>query len=115
MQIGIDSFVETSLEPKNGAPDQAQRVSDLLEEIELADQVGLDVFGIGEHHRREFVASAPAVILAAAAARTKQNPVNQRRYCPQLRGSGAGLSTVCHPSFYLPGTSRDYCGARLFH
>jgi probable LLM family oxidoreductase len=72
MQIGIDSFVETSLAPKNGAPDQAQRVSDLLEEIELADQVGLDVFGIGEHHRREFVASAPAVILAAAAARTKQ-------------------------------------------
>jgi probable LLM family oxidoreductase len=72
MQIGIDSFIETSLAPKNGAPDQAQRVSDLLEEIELADQVGLDVFGIGEHHRREFVASAPAVILAAAAARTKQ-------------------------------------------
>ena len=71
MQIGIDSFVETSL-AKNRAPDQAQRVRDLLEEIELADQVGLDVFGIGEHHRREFVASAPAVILAAAAARTKQ-------------------------------------------
>jgi probable LLM family oxidoreductase len=73
MQIGIDSFVETSLNPGNGgSPDQAQRVRDLLEEIELADQVGLDVFGIGEHHRREFVASAPAVILAAAAARTKQ-------------------------------------------
>jgi probable LLM family oxidoreductase len=73
MQIGIDSFVETTLNPgHSGAPDQAQRVRDLLEEIELADQVGLDVFGIGEHHRREFVASAPAVILAAAAARTKQ-------------------------------------------
>ena len=73
MQIGIDSFVETTLNPGNGsAPDQARRVRDLLEEIELADQVGLDVFGIGEHHRQEFVASAPAVILAAAAARTKQ-------------------------------------------
>jgi probable LLM family oxidoreductase len=73
MQIGIDSFVETSLKPGNGAgPDQAARIRDLLEEIELADQVGLDVFGIGEHHRQEFVASAPAVILAAAAARTKQ-------------------------------------------
>jgi len=73
MQIGIDSFVETSLNPGNGgSPDQAQRVRDLLEEIELADQVGLDVFGIGEHHRQEFVASAPAVILAAAAARTKR-------------------------------------------
>jgi probable LLM family oxidoreductase len=73
MQIGIDSFVEISLKTSNGAaPDQAQRIRDLLEEIELADQVGLDVFGIGEHHRPEFVASAPAVILAAAAARTKQ-------------------------------------------
>lgn len=73
MQIGIDSFVETSLKTGNGAAsNQVQRVKDLLEEIELADQVGLDVFGIGEHHRPEFVASAPAVILAAAAARTKQ-------------------------------------------
>jgi probable LLM family oxidoreductase len=73
MQIGIDSFVETSLKSVNGTgPDQATRVRDLLEEIELADQVGLDVFGIGEHHRQEFVASAPAVILAAAAARTKR-------------------------------------------
>jgi probable LLM family oxidoreductase len=73
MQIGIDSFVETSLKTGNGAAStQVQRVKDLLEEIELADQVGLDVFGIGEHHRAEFVASAPAVILAAAAARTKQ-------------------------------------------
>ena len=73
MQIGIDSFVETSLKAVNGRePAQAQRVQDLLEEIELADQVGLDVFGIGEHHRQEFAASAPAVILAAAAARTKK-------------------------------------------
>ena len=73
MQFGIDSFVETSLEPVNGLTAHgAARVRDLLEEIELADQVGLDVFGIGEHHRREFIASAPAVILAAAAARTKR-------------------------------------------
>ena len=73
MQIGIDSFVELSLDPANrGTVDPAQRVRDLLEEIELADQVGLQVFGIGEHHRPEFVASAPAVILAAAAARTKR-------------------------------------------
>jgi alkanesulfonate monooxygenase SsuD/methylene tetrahydromethanopterin reductase-like flavin-dependent oxidoreductase (luciferase family) len=59
MQLGIDSFVETTPDPSTGeliAP--ADRVRDLLEEIELADQVGLDVFGIGEHHRQEFVASA---------------------------------------------------------
>src|ERR1700733_9550155 len=72
MQLGIDSFVETTPDPATGHTiSSAERVRDLLEEIELADQVGLDVFGIGEHHREEFVASAPAVILAAAAARTK--------------------------------------------
>ena len=49
----------------------AQRLADLIETIELADQVGLDVFGLGEHHRPDFVSSTPAVILAAAAARTK--------------------------------------------
>jgi probable LLM family oxidoreductase len=73
MQIGIDSFVEITLDPPDGGTFSAtQRIRDLLEEIELADQVGLDVFGIGEHHRPEFVASAPAVLLAAAAARTKR-------------------------------------------
>jgi probable LLM family oxidoreductase len=72
MQIGIDSFVATSLDPaKEGAAGDPRRVQELLEEIELADQVGLDVFGIGEHHRPDFLASAPAVLLAAAAARTK--------------------------------------------
>ena len=73
MQIGIDSFVETTPDPTTGLTvSPAERVRDLLEEIELADQVGLDVFGIGEHHRKEYVASAPAVLLAAAAARTKR-------------------------------------------
>jgi probable LLM family oxidoreductase len=69
MQIGVDSFVATA---KSGTVGDAQRVQELLEEIELADQVGLDVFGIGEHHRAEYVASSPAVLLAAAAARTKR-------------------------------------------
>jgi len=69
MQIGIDSFAaaydDTSL-----AVSAAERLSDLVEQIEHADQVGLDVFGVGEHHRREYLDSAPAVILGAAAART---------------------------------------------
>jgi probable LLM family oxidoreductase len=64
MQIGIDSFVPTT------RTDPVDRVRDLLEEIETAEHVGLDVFGIGEHHRPEFLASAPAVLLAAAAALT---------------------------------------------
>ncbi len=73
MQIGVDSFVATGLDTTaDGAPGDVRRVAELLEEIELADQVGLDVFGIGEHHRPDFVASAPVVLLAAAAARTKR-------------------------------------------
>lgn len=73
MQIGIDSFVATNADPVTGATTSpVQRIADLLEEIELADQSGLDVFGIGEHHRAEFLDSAPTILLAAAAARTKR-------------------------------------------
>lgn len=72
MQIGIDSFVETVAEDHRTSADIGQeRVAQLLEEIELADRVGLDVYGIGEHHREEYIASSPAVLLAAAAARTQ--------------------------------------------
>jgi probable LLM family oxidoreductase len=71
MQIGIDSFAALVPDPLTGQTVTAQeRIAQLLEEIELADQVGLDTFGLGEHHRAEYLDSAPAVILAAAAART---------------------------------------------
>ncbi len=73
MQIGIDSFVETEL-GSGKAPGVlgAERVRELLEEVVLAEQVGLDIFAIGEHHREEYIASSPAVLLAAAAARTER-------------------------------------------
>src|SRR5438876_2551875 len=71
IQIGIDSFAAAHNEASR-ALSPAQRLRDLVEEIEHADQVGLDVFGIGEHHRQDFLDSAPAVILAAAAARTSR-------------------------------------------
>ncbi len=72
MQIGVDSFAASIPDPQTGlALAPVERMQNLLEEIELADEVGLDVFGIGEHHRVEFLDSAPAVILGAAAARTK--------------------------------------------
>jgi probable LLM family oxidoreductase len=71
IQIGIDSFIATLANPVTGVlVDPVERLRNLLEEVELADKVGLDVFGIGEHHREEFLDSAPVVILAAAAART---------------------------------------------
>src|SRR5579862_4381760 len=72
MQIGVDSFAAAISDPATGITLlPVQRMQNLLEEIELADQVDLDVFGIGEHHRAELLDSAPVVILAAAAARTK--------------------------------------------
>jgi probable LLM family oxidoreductase len=72
MQIGIDSFAASISDPvTHQTVPAAERLHNLLSEMELADQVGLDVFGIGEHHRPEFLDSAPAVILAAAATRTK--------------------------------------------
>jgi probable LLM family oxidoreductase len=72
MQIGIDSFAASISDPLTGETlTPVERLRDLLREIQLADEVGLDVFGIGEHHRAEFLDSAPPVILAAAATRTK--------------------------------------------
>ncbi|WP_407272096.1 LLM class flavin-dependent oxidoreductase [Radiobacillus sp. PE A8.2] len=73
MEIGISTFVETTPDPKTGkVVSHAQRIREVVEEIVLADKVGLDVFGVGEHHREDFAASAPAVILAAAASQTKR-------------------------------------------
>ena len=66
MEIGVCTFGESTVD---GA---GTRLKDLLEEIELAEQVGLDVFGVGEHHRPDFAVSSPAVVLAAAAARTER-------------------------------------------
>src|SRR5438445_1845859 len=71
MEIGIDSFA-ARFDDAGLAASPVGRMGDLLEQIVRADQVGLDSFGIGEHHRREFLDSAPAVILGAAAARTER-------------------------------------------
>src|ERR1044071_8942144 len=72
MELGLYTFADVSPEPGPGAVGPHERLRNLIEEIELADQVGLDVFGLGEHHRPDYAASAPAVILAAAAERTKR-------------------------------------------
>lgn len=73
MEIGITTFVETTPDPETGKViSHAQRLREVVEEIVLADQVGLDVFGVGEHHRHDFAASSPAILLAAAAPQTKR-------------------------------------------
>jgi probable LLM family oxidoreductase len=73
MELGVYTFGELTQDPATGhLLSPAERLRDLIEEIELADQVGLDVFGLGEHHRSDYIVSAPAVVLAAAAERTKR-------------------------------------------
>ncbi|XEC96754.1 LLM class flavin-dependent oxidoreductase [Paenibacillus tarimensis] len=73
MEIGISTFLEATSDPVTGEPvNHAERLRHAVEEIILADQVGLDVYGIGEHHRPDYAGSAPAVVLAAAAAMTKR-------------------------------------------
>jgi probable LLM family oxidoreductase len=71
MQVGIDSFAAAH-DDASLSVNPSERLLNLIKQIELADQIGLDVFGVGEHHRREFLDSAPVVILGAAASRTKQ-------------------------------------------
>ncbi|CAM4289474.1 LLM class flavin-dependent oxidoreductase [Paenibacillus tarimensis] len=71
MEIGISTFVETSPDVQTGqVMSHAQRLREVVEEIVLADKVGLDVYGVGEHHRKDYAASSPAVVLAAAASQT---------------------------------------------
>ena len=73
MEIGCDSFVAAGVHPLTGREiPPLERMTGIIEEIELADQVGLDSFGVGEHHRKEYLDAAPAMILAAAASRTKK-------------------------------------------
>src|SRR5438270_8490901 len=71
IQIGIDSFAAAH-DDTSRAVSPADRLANLIDEIAHADEVGLDVFGIGEHHRKDFLDSAPAMILAAAASRTSR-------------------------------------------
>lgn len=73
MEIGISTFVETTPDVQTGEViSHAQRLREVVEEIVLADQVGLDIFGVGEHHRKDYAASSPVVLLAAAASQTKR-------------------------------------------
>ncbi|TRB06290.1 LLM class flavin-dependent oxidoreductase [Agrobacterium tumefaciens] len=72
MELGLYTFADVNPNPADGrGPEGARRLKNLLEEIELADQVGLDVFGLGEHHRPDYVASSPSTVLAAAAVKTR--------------------------------------------
>jgi probable LLM family oxidoreductase len=72
MELGLYTFVEHTPDRHGTLIPREQRIANLLEEAALADEVGLDAFGVGEHHRVDYLASTPAVLLAAVAARTKR-------------------------------------------
>ncbi|MFD1678086.1 LLM class flavin-dependent oxidoreductase [Alicyclobacillus fodiniaquatilis] len=73
MEIGVSTFAETTPDVETGkVVSHAQRLREVVEEIVLADEVGLDVYGVGEHHRRDYASSSPAVVLAAAASKTNR-------------------------------------------
>ena len=113
MELGIYTFAELT-GPAGGRPAE-QRLRDLIEEIELADQVGLDVFGVGEHHRPDFAVSAPAVVLAAAAARTKRIRLTSAVTVLSSDDPGPRLPAVRDARPALRRPRRDHGRARLVH
>ena len=73
MELGLTSFAETISGPDGGPPvGHGERLRQILEEVTVAESVGLDVYGLGEHHRPDFASSSPATVLAAAAGRTNK-------------------------------------------
>ena len=111
MEIGIYTFGELT----SDAVTPEQRLADLIEEIELADTLGLDVFAVGEHHRPDFAVSAPAVVLGTAAGRTEKHPAVQRGERPQLGRPRPRVPAVLDPGPPEPRARGDHGRARLVH
>ena len=115
-ELGIYTFAELTPDPDTGrVVSPAERLRDLLEEIELADQVGLDVFGVGEHHRPDFAVSAPAVVLAAAAERTERIRLTSAVSRAQLGRPGPRLPGLRDARPALRRACRDHGRPRLVH
>jgi Luciferase-like monooxygenase len=114
MQIGIDSFAAAISDPATGLTlSPVERMHHLLEEIELADRVGLDLFGIGEHHRAEFLDSAPVVILSAAATRTENIRLTSAVTVLSASDPRSRFSGVCDSRSHLAGPRRNGCRSRF--
>ena len=106
LEIGLDTFGDRTRGADGGLESHARVMRNLVEQAELADRLGLAFFGVGEHHRDDFAVSAPEVVLAAIAARTKQ-------ISPRVGGTGAELRripSVCFQRF--PRSTRCRTGAR---
>ena len=114
MQVGIDSFA-AALDDASLSVSPSERLRRLVEQIEYADKIGLDVFGIGEHHRREFLDSAPTVILAAAAARTKRIRLTSAVTVPECSRPSTGVSRIRNFGSSVARSCGDGCGPWLIH
>ena len=102
MEIGIDSFAAILRDPATGKiPSATDRMADLLEEVKIADRVGLDVFGMGAQHRAECLDSAPEIIIAVAAART----------CPLINFEWGPQETPRH----LQSQKVQHSGQKIFY
>ncbi len=96
VELGISTFGETTaLEATGQIYSHDERIRQLVAEIELADKVGLDVYGIGEHHREDFAVSAPEIVLAAGAVNTKNGPDSL-------------VPTICHHRCLVKWPCGDY-------
>ena len=114
MQVGIDSFA-AALDDTSLSVSPSERLRRLVEQIERADQLGLDVFGVGEHHRREFLDSAPVVILGAAAARTQRIRLTSAVTVLSARRPSTDVSRIRNPRSSVARSGRDGCGTWLIH
>ena len=109
MEIGMSTFLHAN--PGNGGVSHAQR-RQAIEEIQLADQVGLDVYAIGEHHRIEYTSSSPAVILAA---RNEADPALERSDGAIFGRSCAGISGLCYVGRSVERASGDHGRTGIVH
>ena len=114
MQVGIDSFA-AALDDASLSVSPSERLRRLVEQIERADQIGLDVFGIGEHHRSEFLDSAPAVILAAAARANETHTSYQCSNGTECRRPSTGISRIRNLGSFVTRSGGDGCGPWLIH
>ena len=116
VELGISTFGETTeLEGTGQTYSHAERIRQLVAEIELADKVGLDVYGIGEHHRADFAISAPEIVLAAGAVNTKKIRLTSASQHSLKYGSDSIVPTVCHYRCFVKWTSGDYGWKGFFH
>ncbi len=116
MELGLITFADMEPESLPGRAINAhQRIKDLMEEIQLADQLGFDVFGVGEHHRPDYAVSSPAIILGAAAAVTKNIKLCQCSNRAKLRRSGSRVPGFFNGRSFIRWSCRNNGGARIFY